>query len=84
MVIDLYCGLGGWAEGFLAEGWTVIGFDIERHDYGTGRFAGRHNPPADILATLSRFESENSPKLSPRLSQSTVKAFYRGMERIRA
>ena len=22
--IDLYCGLGGWAEGFLAEGWDEI------------------------------------------------------------
>jgi hypothetical protein len=26
-------GLGGWTEGFLAEGWDVIGFDIERHRY---------------------------------------------------
>ena len=25
--IDLYAGLGGWAEGFLAEGFDVIGFD---------------------------------------------------------
>ncbi len=40
LVIDLYCGLGGWAEGFLAEGYTVIGFDIERHDYGTGGYLG--------------------------------------------
>lgn len=31
LCIDLYCGLGGWAEGFLAEGYDVIGFDIERH-----------------------------------------------------
>lgn len=38
MAIDLYCGLGGWAEGFLAEGYRVIGFDIERHDYGTGGY----------------------------------------------
>jgi len=30
MAIDLYCGLGGWAEGFLAEDYDVIGFDIER------------------------------------------------------
>ncbi len=36
--IDLFCGLGGWAEGFLAEGYDVIGFDIERHDYGTGGY----------------------------------------------
>ena len=27
LCIDLYCGLGGWAEGFLAEGYRVIGFD---------------------------------------------------------
>ena len=27
LVIDLFCGLGGWAEGFLAEGYRVIGFD---------------------------------------------------------
>lgn len=26
-VLDLYCGLGGWAEGFLAEGWDVVGVD---------------------------------------------------------
>lgn len=35
---DLYCGLGGWTEGFLEEDYLVIGFDIERHDYGTGRY----------------------------------------------
>jgi hypothetical protein len=28
LCIDLFCGLGGWAEGFLSEGWQVIGFDI--------------------------------------------------------
>lgn len=41
LCIDLFCGLGGWAEGFLAEGWDVIGFDIERHDYGTGVYPGQ-------------------------------------------
>jgi hypothetical protein len=40
LAIDLYCGLGGWAEGFLAEGYRVIGFDIERHDYGMGAYPG--------------------------------------------
>jgi hypothetical protein len=34
LAIDLYCGLGGWTEGLLAEGWDVVGFDIERHVYG--------------------------------------------------
>jgi hypothetical protein len=37
---DLYCGLGGWAEGFLAEGYVCIGYDIERHDYGSGGYPG--------------------------------------------
>ena len=41
VAIDLFCGLGGWAEGFLAEGYDVIGFDIERHDYGTGGYPGQ-------------------------------------------
>lgn len=40
LAIDLFCGLGGWAEGFLSEGYDVIGFDIERHDYGTGGYPG--------------------------------------------
>lgn len=41
LCIDLFCGLGGWAEGFLAEGYDCIGFDIERHDYGTGGYPGQ-------------------------------------------
>jgi hypothetical protein len=35
LAIDLYAGLGGWTESLLAEGWDVIGFDIERHQYDT-------------------------------------------------
>ena len=38
LAIDLYCGLGGWTEGLLAEGYEVIGFDIERHVYGEQRY----------------------------------------------
>ena len=37
---DLYCGLGGWTEGFLSEGYECIGYDIEKHDYGTGTYPG--------------------------------------------
>ena len=40
IVHDLYCGLGGWAEGFLSEGFHCIGYDIEKHDYGTGTYPG--------------------------------------------
>jgi hypothetical protein len=38
LAIDLYCGLGGWTEGLLAEGYEVIGFDIEQHIYGEHRY----------------------------------------------
>lgn len=41
LAVDLFCGLGGWAEGFLAEGYDVVGFDIERHDYGRGGYPGQ-------------------------------------------
>jgi hypothetical protein len=36
--IDLFGGLGGWADGLLAEGWDVVGFDTERHVYGDARY----------------------------------------------
>jgi site-specific DNA-cytosine methylase len=38
LAIDLFCGLGGWTEGLLAEGYEVVGFDIERHVYGDHRY----------------------------------------------
>lgn len=43
LAIDLFCGLGGWTEGLLAEGYDVVGFDIERHEYGEHRY------PAQIV-----------------------------------
>lgn len=38
LAIDLFCGLGGWTEALLAEGYFVVGFDIERHVYGEHRY----------------------------------------------
>lgn len=40
LVFDLFCGLGGWSEAFIAEGYRAVGFDIEKHDYGTGGYPG--------------------------------------------
>lgn len=41
LAIDLFCGLGGWTDGLIAEGYDVIGFDIEQHEYGDHRYAGQ-------------------------------------------
>jgi hypothetical protein len=38
LAVDLFCGLGGWTSPLLAEGYRVIGFDIERHQYGAHRY----------------------------------------------
>ncbi len=43
LAIDLFCGLGGWTEGLLAEGYEVIGFDNVRHVYGD------HKYPAQLV-----------------------------------
>jgi hypothetical protein len=39
--VDLFCGLGGWTEGLLEEGYAVVGFDIEEHVYGEHRYPGK-------------------------------------------
>jgi hypothetical protein len=41
VIIDVFCGLGGWSKGFLSEGWDCYGFDIERHQYGDKRYPGQ-------------------------------------------
>jgi len=38
LAIDLFCGLGGWTDGLLAEGYRVVGFDNVRHVYGEARY----------------------------------------------
>lgn len=48
LAIDLFCGLGGWTDGLLAEGYFVVGFDIERHHYGDQRYPG-HLVVQDVL-----------------------------------
>lgn len=48
LCIDIFCGLGGWTDGFLAEGWRCIGFDIEHHVYG------QHRYPAQLVIQDAR------------------------------
>lgn len=48
LAIDLFCGLGGWTEGLLAEGYNVVGFDIEAHVYG------EHKYPANLVLQDAR------------------------------
>ena len=41
LCVDLCCGNGGWAKGFLAEGWDVIGYDIDNRPNYPGEFRQR-------------------------------------------
>ena len=41
LAIDLCCGLGGWSHALLEHGWDVIGYDIERHEYGDDKYPGQ-------------------------------------------
>jgi hypothetical protein len=43
LAIDLCCGLGGWTDGLLSEGWRVRGYDIEAHEYGEEKY------PAELV-----------------------------------
>ena len=38
LAIDLFCGLGGWTEGLLTEGYRVVGFDNMQHVYGETQY----------------------------------------------
>lgn len=40
LAVDLCCGLGGWTDGLLAEGYRARGYDIEAHEYDGERFEG--------------------------------------------
>lgn len=65
LCIDIYCGLGGWAEGFLAEGWDVIGFDIEQHVYGDARYPGMLCVQDAMTLHGSQFKHADALVMSP-------------------
>jgi hypothetical protein len=79
LCIDLFCGYGGWARGFLDAGYRVIGFDIEP------RCAKRY-PGEFVLADVRtldgrRFRGARVIVASPPCQKfSTVNAKYRDSE----
>jgi site-specific DNA-cytosine methylase len=62
VALDLCCGLGGWTAGLLFEGWDVIGFDIERHEYGDKRY-----PAHLILESILNLNGHDWEPLHPSL-----------------
>lgn len=42
LAIDLFCGLSGWGEGLIAEGFDVVGYDIEDMFAALGRPKPEH------------------------------------------
>jgi len=48
LAIDLYTGLHGWAEGLIAAGWRVVGFDLE----DMSRTFGEPIPEGDFQLVL--------------------------------
>lgn len=65
LCIDVFCGVGGWAEGFLAEGWDIIGFDIERHVYGEHRYPGQLVIQNALTLHGSQFKTADCFVMSP-------------------
>jgi hypothetical protein len=62
VAIDLCCGLGGWTAGLMSEGWDVIGFDIERHEYGDKRY-----PAQLILKSILELNGYDLRAVNPSL-----------------
>ncbi len=65
LAVDLYCGLGGWSEGLIAEGWNVIGFDIEQHVYGDLRYPAQLVVQDVLTLHGSQFKSADLIVASP-------------------
>lgn len=65
LAIDLFCGLGGWTEGLLAENYRVIGFDIEQHQYGDARYPAQLVVQDVLTLHGSQFRSADLIVASP-------------------
>lgn len=65
LAIDLFCGLGGWTSGLLAEGYEVIGFDIEQHVYGDAKYPAQLVVQDVLTLHGSQFKSADLIVASP-------------------
>lgn len=54
LAIDLFCGLGG----LISEGYCVVGYDIEAHDYGDGKRYPAQLVIQDVLTIHGRPPAE--------------------------
>jgi hypothetical protein len=80
LAIDLFCGLGGWTEGLLAEGFDVVGFDIERHEYG-----GRKYPAQLVLQDVRTLDGAQFRKAALIVASPPCQGYsYRAMPWARA
>lgn len=46
LAVDLFTGLHGWGDGLVAEGWRVVGFDLEDM---CGQFGHARNPDIQLV-----------------------------------
>lgn len=68
LCVDLCCGLGGWAEGFIAEGYRVVGFDNDR------RFA--HVYPGEfILADVRHLDGRRFHRATVIVASPTCESY---------
>lgn len=87
--IDLFCGIGGWAEGFLRLGYRVIGFDIRRLPYpgelvledvaylDGSKFSRARvivaSPPCTEFSTMAAWHGHRNPDRAMRLVRESLR-----------
>lgn len=62
-LLDLFCGQGGWSQGFSRHGWTCTGIDCQDHGYPFGKLILLTLPIHDeaILAFTPDFITASPP-----------------------
>lgn len=92
--VDLCCGTGGWADGLLAAGYRVIGFDLVWHPYpgdlvlmDVRRLDGRRLSGADLIVAsppCEEFSRWSMPWTRAKNPPPPDLSIWQAVERIRA